>query len=87
MMPMMIIGIIVLGLRKCCITSATGEIVMLMIVTTLDNLDHPNNVVKLVEVVDDPEEVHPDADDDHWNHSFRMLRKCCITSCSSNWRN
>ena len=54
-MLMMIIRIKVLGLRKCCITSATGEIVMLMIVTTLDNLDHPNNVVKLDEVVDDPE--------------------------------
>ena len=32
------------------------KLMMLMIVTTLDNLDHPN-VVKLVEVVDDPKEV------------------------------
>ena len=61
-------------------------LMMLMIVTTY-NLDHPN-VVKLVEVVDDPEEVRPDDDDDdHWEHSFRMLRKCCKTFCSSSWRN
>ena len=37
----------------------------------MKKLDHPN-VVKLVEVVDDPEEVHLDADDDHWEHSFRI---------------
>ena len=30
----------------------------------MKKLDHPN-VVKLVEVVDDPEEVHPDDEDDH----------------------
>ena len=35
----------------------------------MKKLDHPN-VVKLVEVVDDPEEVHPDVDDDHLEYSF-----------------
>ena len=33
------------------------KLMMLMIVTTFDNLAHPNNVVKLVEVVNNPEEV------------------------------
>ena len=37
----------------------------------MKKLDHPN-VVKLVEVVDDPEEVHPDAEDNHWDHSLRI---------------
>ena len=60
-------------------------LMMLMIVTTY-NLDHPN-VVKLVEVVDDPEEVCDYAGDDRWDHSFRMLRKSCMTFCSSSWRN
>ena len=60
------------------------KLMMLMIVTTLDNLAHPN-VVKLVEVVDDPEEVHPDADDDHWDHSFRI--EIMLHNNISNWRN
>ena len=38
------------------------KLMMLMIVTTLYNLDHPN-VVKLVEVVDNPEEVCAYAED------------------------
>ena len=32
------------------------EKLMMLMIVTLDNLDHPN-VIKLVEVVDDPKEV------------------------------
>ena len=33
------------------------EMLMMLMIVTPCNLAHPNNVVKLVEVVDDPEEV------------------------------